>query len=118
MTFKDDLATDLANIFLDTDEFAETVVAYQAGKAAGGAKSIVALVDRSGPEPFGLGDASELVHDAEVTIANDATTGLAQVTDQVTEFDLPLVLGGPVLTVRVIAIVSQDEGAWTVRVAK
>ena len=118
MAFKDDLATDMADIFLDTEEFAETVVAYQAGKAAGGAKSIAALVDRGAPEPFGLGDASALVHDAEVTIANDATTGLAAITDQVTEFDLPLVLGGPVLTCRVVGIVSQDEGAWTVRVAK
>lgn len=118
MTFKDDLATDLANIFLDTDEFAETVVAYQAGKAAGGAKSIDAIVDRGAPEPFGLGDAGALVHDAEVTIANDATTGLDSITDQVTEFDLALVLGGPVLTVRVVGIISQDEGAWTVRVAK
>ena len=118
MSFKDDLAADFASIFLETDEFAETVVAYQSGKAAGGGVSISALVDRSTPELFGLGDSSELVHDAEVTIANDATTGLASITEHTTEFDLPLVEGGPALTVRVISIVSQDAGAWTVRVAK
>ena len=118
MSFKDDLSKDFSAIFLDTDEFAETVVAYPNGKAAGGGVSISAIVDRSGPEPFGMGESTELIHDAEVTIAKDATAGLAAIVEHVTEFDLPLVIGGPTLTVRVIAILSQDEGAWSVRVAK
>lgn len=118
MTFKDGLDDDFANVFLATGEFAETVTVYANGKAAGGGRAISALVDRGRPEPLGLGEADELVLGAEVTIANNATTGLSAIVEDVTEFDLALVEGGPDVTVRVVEIITQDPGAWGVRVVK
>lgn len=76
MSFQDQVALDMANVFLNTDEFAESIV-YTT--KAGVASTIPAVVDRQRinirPEDQGR----SLHKEAEITIQNDADNGVTTV---------------------------------------
>lgn len=108
MTLKQQMQADATSVFLNTDEFAESVAYRSLG--AGVPRVIAAVVFRealSGSEESG----GAVTPVFEVHVANNATTGIAS-----TEIDL----GGDTLTFavrdglaasprRIVAIVTQDE---------
>lgn len=72
MTLKDDIQTDGLDVFLNTDEFAETIT-YTF--RAGGSRSIKAIIDRSPPAVYDA--AGEVVMpEYIITIHHDPVTGV------------------------------------------
>lgn len=74
MTLKDQMAADLANIFFNPADFAETVAYTPAG---GQAKSIAAVITYGDPEESGLSGMDALNTEAMLEIMADATNGIA-----------------------------------------
>lgn len=73
MTLSDSIKTDVTAIFLNTDEFAETVVYYFAD---GGSRSIPAIVDRDPPAIYDAGNV--VMPSYVITIANSCTNGVTK----------------------------------------
>lgn len=72
MTLKASMASDVTGIFLNTDDFAETITYYP---RSGGSRSIIALIDRSPPETWDVG--STVTPVLTIHVHNNATTGIA-----------------------------------------
>ena len=111
MSFKDQMAADAANCFLNGDEFAETVIYTPAG---GQAKSIKAIVERRRILPANEDSNRVLVGTLEMMIARDPVLGILSVNkgqnpDQVL---VPEVVGGVAVTYFVADILAMDEGMW------
>lgn len=73
MSLKDMLASDMAAVFLNSDEFAEAIT-YR--KRSGTTRSIKAIIDRHPPatrEEMAEGRVPKLT----ITVANSATTGVS-----------------------------------------
>ena len=112
MTLKDSIQTDGADVFLNTDEFAESITYVF---RAGGSRTIKAIVDREPPAIYDA--AGEVVlPDYAITIHHDTVTGV-----EASEIDtggdsthLLADLGDASTTaVTVMTIVSQDFGMIT-----
>jgi len=72
VTLRDNLRTDVPSIFLNSDEFAETITYFLAG---GGRRSIKAIVDRNPPAIYdAAGDV--VLPQFMITIHNNCTTGI------------------------------------------
>ncbi|MBI3991445.1 MAG: hypothetical protein HY350_04765 [Candidatus Omnitrophica bacterium] len=115
MTFKSQMAVDAINSFLNTDEFGETI-AYT--PKDGVAKSIKALIIRNRLDR-GIEDSGRILHNqAEIYIANDATTGITSVNKGFDEVSFPEIIGGSSISWSVIDILSMDDGLWRLLVEK
>ena len=115
MSFKTRLQTDSILTFLNSNEFAEEILYTAKGAAE---KSIKAIVERKPPGPDD-GSGGRVIEDAlEVSIANNATYGIATVTIGADKVSFPKNIGGTDIEWLVTAIVSQDEGMWRLLVTR
>jgi len=115
MTFKTQLATDAALIFLSGDEFAEVISYVQKGVAA---KSIKAIVERKRISPASEDSGRTLIDQVEIIIANDATYGVASINKGGDTVSLPERIGGTSITWSVADILNQDSGTWHLLLTK
>lgn len=74
MTFKDLIASDVANVFMDTDEYAEPVTYTPDG---GSAVTVDAVVNVGGKSEDPTVGGTESISVIEVNLPRDATTGIA-----------------------------------------
>lgn len=109
MSFKDQLKTDSLNVFLNADEFAETIT-YTPKGAAG--KSIKAQVFRKRLDPAGEDAGRVLLNQTEIMIANDATYGVTAINKGGDAVSLPERVGGGNINWIVADVLAQDEGMW------
>ena len=109
MSFKNELSKDMINTFLNTDEFAETVVYTPKGEAP---REIKAIVNRRRIEPRAEDMGRVLTKEVELIVANDAEAGIVSVNKGQDEVSFPEVTGGPAISWIVTDILNQDEGAW------
>jgi len=72
MTFRDNVKSDMTTVFLNVDEYAETITYYLAG---GGSRSILAIVDRNPPAIYDAAG-SVVLPKFTVLIRNDCKLGL------------------------------------------
>jgi len=107
MLFKDQIASDAVNVFLNSDEFAESISYTPRG---GVAKIVKAIVNR-GQVVVSAQDTQRLGHDQiEIFISTDSTNGIQIVSKQDT-FTAPG-LNGAVVPWGVIKILDSDPGMW------
>jgi len=101
MSFKDNLATDANNVFLNTNEFAEDITYTPKG---GSPKSIKAIIVRSRLDTGGEDAGRILRKQAEIYIANDATIGVDSIDKGDDKVQFPEIPGGSNITWAVLDI--------------
>jgi hypothetical protein len=109
MAFKDNLAQDVAETFLNSDEFAEEITYTPKG---GAAKVIKALVNRKRIDPAYEDAGRVLLNQCEIFIANDETSGIASVNKGEDLVSLSEIIGQAAINWVVADILGQDEGVW------
>jgi hypothetical protein len=114
-TFKDQLAADAVNIFLNNNEFAEEIVYTPKG---GTAKTIKAIVDREQLFPAGEDSGRVLQNQVKISIATDTTYGIGTINLGGDTVDLPERIGGADVNWRIVDVLNQDEGLWTLLAQK
>ena len=115
MTFKDQMKSDAANVFLNTDEFAEVITYTPKG---GTAKQIPASVNRRWLDSSNQ-DAGRLLKDqVEISIANHPEFGVESINKGGDQVSMPLVIGGPNVDFLVVDILKEDEGMWQLLLQK
>ncbi len=116
MTLKTQLPTDAINVFLNSNELAESITYTPSG---GAAKTINAVIDRERLNQQGQDQGRTVSKECEIWIANDSTSGVTSVSKGQDTVAFPIYnQGGSNVTWRVIEIVSKDEGMWHLRVAR
>jgi hypothetical protein len=115
MALKEGLSQDIINCFLNTDEFAETIIYAPKG---GVSKDIKAIVNRRRIEPAAEDSSRTLYREVEIIIANDPIYGVSSVNKGQDEVSLSEVIGGPAISWVVVDIMNQDEGAWQLLLQK
>lgn len=114
MSFKDQLADDMANVFLNSDECAEEVT-YKPGGTGG--VTIKAIVDRGQLQPD-TETGRTFGQDIRISIARHETLGVMEVAKNSDKVSLHLVIGGSAVDMIVADIISQDEGMWQLLLQK
>lgn len=109
MTFKTKLDTDVANKFLNTDEFAELITYTPYG---GVEKSIKAIVTRKRLDPDSQDQGRLLSNQVEICIANDSAYGVTTINKGQDKISLPAVIGGSNSDWLIIDIVDHDSAMW------
>ena len=112
MTLKDRMVSDMGKVFLNANAFAETIVYYPGGDKTA-PKTIKAVVNRDEVEPFD----DQLRHQIEITISRDPVAGIENVDKGHDKCLCPIIEGGDPVPLRVVNILSQDAGAWTLGVS-
>ncbi|MBI5872987.1 MAG: hypothetical protein HZB36_02455 [Candidatus Omnitrophica bacterium] len=115
MSFKDQMKEDFKNRFLNTNEFAE-VISYTPKDDV--ARSIKAVVTRNRLDPAEETPGRTLNTEAEISIANDATVGVASVNRGGDTVSFPDRLGGSNVSWVVADILDQDESSWRLLVTR
>ncbi|MFA5316198.1 MAG: hypothetical protein WC369_02100 [Dehalococcoidales bacterium] len=115
MSFKDAIKEDATAVFLNTNEFAETIV-YTPKNGVG--KSIKAIVDRERISPADEDSGRVLLNQVKILIANDATYGVISIVKGTDQVSLPEVVGGTAIDWVVMDILGQDEGMWQLLLQK
>lgn len=115
MSFKDQMAADVVNKILDSDENAEMVRYTPFGAAE---RFINAIVDRRRVSPSLEDGGRTLKDDMEISISRHETLGISMVTKGQDKVVLSDVIGGPDVTFVVIDILEQDEAMWTLLLRK
>lgn len=115
MTFKDQIKSDMVNIFLNENEFAEEI--YYTPKD-GAEKTINAIVNRQPLDPAAETGNRTIVGQIELEIANDATYGVATITRGGDKARVREIEGGAFKTYVVADIINSDSGSWKLLVRK
>lgn len=105
----------MQNVFLNTDEFADTVSYTPKG---GVAKSIPAIIERQPISPDEEGRGRILGKEAVITIHNDATNGVASVDTNGDAVTFPALPGGSNVDWHVISIEESSDVYWKLRVSQ
>lgn len=109
MTLKNQMATDAVTVFLNEDEFAESIV-YMPRE--GGQRTISAIVNRSPPADMNGVPYAQAIPVYHVQVANNATTGISvdELDTNKDQIELPDKDGGTVTTTRTITkLIEQDS---------
>ncbi|MDD4980696.1 MAG: hypothetical protein PHC54_05460 [Candidatus Omnitrophica bacterium] len=114
-SFKEQLVSDAVNIFLNADEFAETITYLPKG---GEEILIRAIVDRNQISPAGEDSGRLLQNQIRISIANSETYGVISVNKGEDIVSLPERIGGADVDFVVADVISQDEGMWTLLLQK
>ncbi len=115
MSFKDNLKRDALNLFLNTNEFAETI---QYTPKGGAPKTIKAVINRRRLNPGGEESGRTLQNQLEILIANDSVYGVSAVNKGGDQVFFPEVLGGADVNFVVVDILGEDQGVWHLLVQK
>lgn len=114
-SFKEQLVFDAVNVFLRSDEFAETITYTPKD---GVEKLIRAIVDRQQISPAGEDTGRILQNQVKISIANSETYGVISIIKGGDKVSLPERIGGPDVDFLVVDILSQDEGMWQLLLQK
>ncbi len=114
MTFKDRIKSDVVNIFLNENEFAEEITYTPKG---GSAKTIKAIVDRKVLNPAAETANRIFIDEVDIPIATDATYGVVTVNRGGDKVTLPDE-NGVSRTYNVGDIIGNDNGAWRLLLRK
>lgn len=114
MTFKNQLATDMAEVILNTDEFAEDIVYTPKG---GNAATIAAIVLRTPINAGSEDQARVLRRDCEIIIQNGAN-GVTSVDTKGDKVAFPVHPGGDSEDWDVISIVEAGVAHWKLKVSR
>lgn len=109
MTFKSQMSVDMESVFLNTDEFAESIVYTPKN---GVAKTIPAIIDRVPVNSQGEDQARTLHKQAEIIIHNDATNGVTSIDKNGDKVTFPALPGGTAIDWDVISIMEATESHW------
>lgn len=109
MTFKSKVQTDSFHVFLNTNEFAETIQYTPYGQSA---KSIKALITRGRVDAEGQAQNRYPHNRCEIHISIDDTYGVASVDKGRDKASFPERLGGTSVDWAIIDIVGKDDGMW------
>jgi hypothetical protein len=109
MSFKDQMAKDMAVTVLNTNEFAEVITYTPYG---GTAKQIAAQVERRRISPASEDSGRTLIGQVEIYIANNESRGVTAVNKGRDTVIFPETLGGPDIEFVVVDILEQDQGMW------
>lgn len=115
MTFKTQLSEDGKNLFLNTDEFAESIIYTPNG---GSPKVIKALVVRERLQADGPDQGRVLNRQAEIYVANDAVQGIASVDKGNDTVSFPVFVEGSAVSWKVVEVLGKDEGMWHLAVMR
>ncbi|MEI8350091.1 MAG: hypothetical protein WCI77_08045 [Candidatus Omnitrophota bacterium] len=114
-TFKEILDNDVKNVFLNTNEFAESITFTPYG---GTAKSIKAIVQRSRLDPASEDTGRSLLNQAEIFIANDSVEGVTSINKGQDKVSLPATIGGSSSNWLVVDIIDHDSAIWHLLIQK
>ena len=109
MTFKSKVQEDAYYVFLNTNEFAETI---QYTSNGGIAKTIKAIIDRDNVGPDSQSQDRSSRHRCVIHISIDDINGVASVTKGYDSANFPERLGGSSVDWRVVDIIGRDNGMW------
>ena len=115
MTLKEQMLTDFKNVFLNSDEFGETISYTPYGSSL---LSIKAIIDRERLQADGPDRGMALRRDCEIWIANDATYGVTSVNKNNDTVSFPVQIGGSNVTWKVIEVLYHDDACWHLRVVR
>lgn len=110
MTLKSQIVTDAKTVFLNNDEFSETVSYTPDGSSA---KSIKAIVMRPQIDVLDQDRGVVLANQVQLYISTDATEGVAAVKKSLDKVALKLLLSDAAATTfRITDVIGHDEGMW------
>ena len=115
MSFKSQLDDDAVNVFLNTDEFAESLVYTP---YAGTPVTIKAIIVRERIDPGSEDHGRILQNQSEIYIANDADEGITSVDKGRDKVSFPKLVGGTAVDWSVVDVLSKDDGMWHLLVQK
>lgn len=115
MSFKDKVKTDVTEIFLNTNELAETIQYTPYGQSA---KSIKALVDRGNVAGDPQFQNKIGRNQCKIAISIDATEGVASVDKGRDAASFPDILGGSAVDWAVVDILGRDDGMWLLKLQR
>jgi len=115
MTLKSKMQDDAKVAFLNSDEFAESVVYTPNG---GSPKTINAIVVRERLESKGPDQNIALSRGCEILIANDAVAGVTSINKNNDKVSFPVQVGGASVIWTVVEILHHDDAMWHLRVIK
>jgi hypothetical protein len=118
VAFRDKLAVDARRTFLESGKFAEPVTYYPEGQECD-PRPINAVVDRSPPRQVGEDEGRANVAEFTLLVGNDPTNtwGIGKIEVGKDLVDCPLLEGGDPVRWRVVEILEQDPGMWTLLIA-
>jgi hypothetical protein len=109
-TFHAMLLEDMENVFLNTDEWGETV-SYTV--SSGSPKTIVANVERAPVKPSEPASRAYGTRNTHIWISRDATVGIATVKERLDKVALLAKLSDTVATTYIVKkVLGQDPGGW------
>lgn len=114
MTLKTRITSDYA-VFLNSDEFAESISYTPTGESA---KSIKAVVVRENVNPDTQTQGRVMQRECELYIATDSTAGVETVTKGADTASFPVHYGGSNVTWQVADVIGKDDGIWHLRMTR
>lgn len=109
MSLKSQLSADALSVFLNINEFGETIVYTPKGESG---KSISAIIDRE-PQQTSKQDKNRSSRkQCELFIANDSTYGVVSITKGVDKVSFSEILGGATQDWLVLDVIDHDGGMW------
>ena len=116
MSFKDQIKKDALNVFLNPDEFAETVTYTKDG---GTVKSITALIVRKSQQPATEDNARIGINDFEIYISADPVSGIDVIRRGKDKVTLGVYQDSPqTCECLVVEVLESDPGMWHLVVRK
>lgn len=115
MTLKSQMGDDAVKSFLNSAEFAESIVYTPSG---GSPKTINAVIVRKRLDADQQDQGHLLENQCEVYVANDATSGVTSVTKGKDILSFPERVGGASVDWFVEDVIQKDDGMWHLVVQK
>lgn len=113
MTLKEQVDLDMQNVFMNTDEFAESIVYTP---KCGTAKTIPAIVDRFQPDAKSQDQARVLQKTATIIIHNDATNGVTEIDTKGDKVTFAPIVGQATVDWDIVRILESSESHFKLEV--
>ncbi len=115
MSLKNQLNNDLINVFLNEDEFAESITYTPKG---GSPKTLSAIVNRQRLIPASETTGRILTNQIEIIIANDSAYGVTSINKGGDQVALPERIGEAAINWIVADVLDHDAGGWHLLLTK
>jgi len=116
MSLKEQIQKDMVNVFMNSDEFAESIMYSPADSTD---REINAIVNRERLKPDPLSDNRKLSRQAEIYIANDPDSGVSKVIKGQDKVSFPVYEGDTESVDWVVVdVLEQDLSGWKLLVQR